>query len=85
MGAEETPLVSEHAFQKRIQVGPGAPRPLPPRFYFEIMQISGNLRETPCFEKILGSGPPSAVKTPLGPLAKILDPRLLFPPNMYAW
>ena len=49
--------------------GPGSPTP-PPSFFSKIMQFSGNLRETPYFEQILGSGPPSGVKTLLAPWQK---------------
>ena len=44
-----------------------------PQDFLLIMQFSG---ENPYFEQILGSGPPLRAKTPLGPLTKILDPRL---------
>ncbi len=48
------------------------------------MQFSGHLREKPLFRVHFGlRAPPLWVTTPLGPLTKILDPRLgLFTPSV---
>ncbi len=44
-----------------------------PREFFKIIQFSGNFRENPHFEQMLGSGPPSRVKTLLAPTKILLS------------
>ena len=67
---------------------PWGPGPPCPQDFFNFMQFSGNFwGKNPYFEQILGSGPLLGVQTPLGPLTKVLDPRLLHLSDLqlYRW
>ena len=60
--------IGDYTGHKRIQGALGVPTPpCPRRFFFTITQFSCNFKRKPLFWAILGSRPPSGLKTPLPP------------------
>ena len=56
------------------QIQKEAQAPLAPKIFFKIIQFSGNFEgKSPILSRFWAQGPPPGVKTPLGPLTKILD------------
>ena len=69
--------MKHHCLHQQIQGVLGARSPCP-RFFFKIMQFSGNFEEKPpIFEKILGSGPSWGKNSAVPSVTKVLDPPLV--------